>query len=267
MSSTPPERPDKRPLLFEEVYPLPRPIPNTVADSSRGGGSRASSESSESDLKNDLTDVDLYCLHCGYNLRGLSGDPRRCPECGQLSSLSELTLPAEMITRQLQRMESAPTGCVALALLMLVALLTSLLVLVELGLSATGFVASLFCLVMTGPLVALWRVSVDRFRSACMGKPGWSEVLFEYHLHGLGVCLILIFSFAPLLFFGMRHHASSPWPIRISEIVLFAGCASVVAWAPGIRRRCKAKMDILQREVAVKIAGEHLRERLSRRHW
>ncbi|MBN2447615.1 MAG: hypothetical protein JXO22_12855 [Phycisphaerae bacterium] len=34
-----------------------------------------------------MTDADvnrdnLECLHCGYSLRGLPGDPIRCPECG-----------------------------------------------------------------------------------------------------------------------------------------------------------------------------------------
>jgi uncharacterized protein YxjI len=27
-------------------------------------------------------DVDRFCLRCAYNLRGLAGDPVRCPECG-----------------------------------------------------------------------------------------------------------------------------------------------------------------------------------------
>jgi arginyl-tRNA synthetase len=35
-------------------------------------------------------DRDLYCPTCGYNLRGLSGDPIRCPECGRHMPRSEL---------------------------------------------------------------------------------------------------------------------------------------------------------------------------------
>jgi hypothetical protein len=29
----------------------------------------------------------IACVHCRYNLRGLSGNPLRCPECGQLTHL------------------------------------------------------------------------------------------------------------------------------------------------------------------------------------
>lgn len=56
--------------------------------------------------------VDLYCLECGYNLRGLSGDPRRCPECGYLNPVGELGLTAEAVSRQLRGFENAPMLCV-----------------------------------------------------------------------------------------------------------------------------------------------------------
>ena len=49
-------------------------------------------------------DRDLYCLTCGYNLRGLSGDPVRCPECGNLNPIGDVEIPAEIITKQLRRM-------------------------------------------------------------------------------------------------------------------------------------------------------------------
>lgn len=51
---------------------------------------------SEADWRLDPTseiDFDLFCLTCGYNLRGLRGDPVRCPECGDdHSSLTLLRL-------------------------------------------------------------------------------------------------------------------------------------------------------------------------------
>ena len=69
---------------------------------------------------------ELYCLTCGYNLRGLSGDPVRCPECGELNDLGSVHIPANLIKRALLNMETAPTLCTACALatIILVALLT-----------------------------------------------------------------------------------------------------------------------------------------------
>jgi hypothetical protein len=51
-------------------------------------------------------DQDLYCLTCGYNLRGLSGDPLRCPECGNPNDLGTAAIPAEMIRRAMRGMET-----------------------------------------------------------------------------------------------------------------------------------------------------------------
>ncbi len=41
---------------------------------------------------------DVHCAECGYNLRGLSGDPVRCPECGD-------GMPASEVVERLQRIE------------------------------------------------------------------------------------------------------------------------------------------------------------------
>jgi hypothetical protein len=50
-------------------------------------------------------DRDLYCLKCGYNLRGLSGDPVRCPECGYDNPIADVEIPADLIAAQLKKME------------------------------------------------------------------------------------------------------------------------------------------------------------------
>src|SRR5262249_22782403 len=59
------------------------------------------------------SEIDLYCLACGYNLRGLSGDPRRCPECGHLNPVGDLMVPASEIAKQLTAMETIPVVCVS----------------------------------------------------------------------------------------------------------------------------------------------------------
>ncbi len=45
---------------------------------------RISEEHSTSDIER------FFCIHCGYDLTGHSGDTRRCPECGKTTTLEEL---------------------------------------------------------------------------------------------------------------------------------------------------------------------------------
>ncbi len=210
---------------------------------------------------NDLADVDLYCLHCGYNLRGLSGDPRRCPECGKLSPISELTLPAEMIAKQLRRMESWPTICVGLALLLMLIFVINLLILVASGFSETAILCSSTVAFVPG---VYWLVGVQEFKSACMGKHGWSGVLLEYHLYGLGLCVLIILSLAVGFHLLGWHGWLGPWRAWAGVAIVITGCTSAALLAFRVHRRCKAKMDALQRDVALKLASEQLRRRLSR---
>lgn len=42
---------------------------------------------------------DARCMRCGYNLRGLSGDPIGCPECGFMNELRELDKRFSLRTR------------------------------------------------------------------------------------------------------------------------------------------------------------------------
>jgi hypothetical protein len=211
-----------------------------------------------------LIDVDLYCLHCGYNLRGLSGDPRRCPECGESSPLSELTLPAQAIATQLRGMETRPTACVGLALLLTLVLLISGPVLVASGFSGREIACSSSLVVILG---ICWLVQVQESQSACMGKPGWGQVLLEYHLYGLGLCLLMLASVVvPLLLIAQLRGPALSWTAVTGVAILIGGFAAVVVLAPRVRRRCKAKMDVLQRDVAVKLAAEHLHDRLTRPH-
>ncbi|MGQ9649493.1 MAG: hypothetical protein ACUVXJ_05250 [Phycisphaerae bacterium] len=212
----------------------------------------------------ELTDVDLYCLHCGYNLRGLSGDPRRCPECGLFSPLSAMTLPAEAITAQLRRMETWPTLCIVFVLLLMFSLTLG-----GLALAVSGPTKEV-CAALALPvliLVPLWLHGVSRFSSACMDKPGWWSVLVEYHLYGLALCLtVVVSSMLPLFRWLDRQSWNTSWPVDAAFLtVLIGGLAGVVILAPRARRRCKKRMDALQREVAVKLAGEYLQRVLSTR--
>ena len=131
-------------------------------------------------------DRDLYCLTCGYNLRGLSGDPLRCPECGKLNPLGDVEIPAEIISAQLRRMETAPALCV-----LAVVLSVPVHALFWIGLSQVaqfGFrdAGELFCPgIPAVALLLVWLGFAASFRSSCLGKFGWKAALGKYHFYGL----------------------------------------------------------------------------------
>lgn len=126
-------------------------------------------------------DEDLYCLSCGYNLRGLSGDPVRCPECGQFNDLGTVRLPAEAIHAALRDMETAPTWCVASAV-MLVAFSPLLLV----GKQVTLIGAILMFCCMCG-----WFVAYREMRKDYDDRPGWRSILLYYH-GAMALCLTVV---------------------------------------------------------------------------
>jgi hypothetical protein len=208
-------------------------------------------------------DTDLWCIECGYNLRGLSGDPRRCPECGCENPLGDVELPASLIRRQLRQMESAPTWCVAATVSGLPLLAVLVMVIAE-GPGGAG--EALVCTgVPTVFIIALWWMAVCRFKDSCRSRPGWRSALAMYHLYALALVLPVA---AGLIGAGLWVVERS-WH-RIDAMSCLAGIASVGFLAGAIllgrvvRRRLKQIIDPLQREAAVRIAREEVRRRLLR---
>jgi hypothetical protein len=216
--------------------------------------------------------IDLYCLNCGYNLRGLSGDPRRCPECGHLNPMGDLELPAEIISRQLRKMETWPAVCVTAVLLAGASLVASMSVLAMVT-EIVGFdeVMPMLFFSSAGVLLPMivWLVGVRRFRKSCMRKPGWAGTLWRYHLYGLSLSLLVIAAVAvPVAPFLNRDVGVLPGTgglysglvigitIAFMVFILLAG-RRIQRWANG-------DMETLQREVAVTLARDALRKALRR---
>jgi len=213
----------------------------------------------ESTPPDDLTNIDLYCLHCGYNLRGLSGDPRRCPECGKLSPL---TPSEDMIARELHKMETWPTACVGASALLLGSLVFPALACWGFILVTHAFACCLLALAISFPV---WFGAMEQFASDCMYKPGWKVVLAQYHLYGVILCLFLAAAVGLcfwLLWRLLRSHDEFIGLIGLAAL-LTAG-ALVLPLARRIRRQCAARMKVLQHEVAATRAKVNLHGRLSR---
>jgi hypothetical protein len=221
-------------------------------------------------------DRDLYCLTCGYNLRGHSGDPVRCPECGNLNPMSEITLPAELISAQLRRMESAPATCVGTLLLFFTAQALfwwGLFYARRHPCPDAGVIPCCAGIASFGALVA-WMWSVYSFRSSCLGKPGWLGVLVTYHLCGLVGGGAIIGAMALATWF-LWPGLSSDWAIAAAEhaivvSVLFGLClAGTLVLVKKLYARLTQDMHILQREVATTLVRDRVRRKLhqSRRGW
>lgn len=208
-------------------------------------------------------DIDLYCLNCGYNLRGLSGDPRRCPECGYFNPVGDLELPAPLITAQIRRMETAPAVCVASALCGTIFLILFVL---ETTQGVSGHEGMLLFFGLPALISAgVWVNSVSSFRASCLGKAGWGAALRRYHLYGLATALPLAVGLPALTILTMRDRTIS-WAIsRALSLLLIGGMIGflffVGRWA---QRRAVEDMQPLQREVAVTLARRRLREALAR---
>ena len=210
---------------------------------------------------------DLYCLKCGYNLRGLSGDPVRCPECGFLNPVEIAEIPAEAIKRQLKRMETAPALSAAVTAILVCLCIPPIMSYRERGGIDSNVVACsllpflVFCVV--------WIFTVDSFCKACQERPGWLFLLVRYQVVALAMMAatagIIIGSVGLLDQFHNHDNA-------IVMLCLGGGFVTILVVFYGvfrpIHRWLKQPMEKMQRQAAVEIAKREIREKMTkRRTW
>ena len=207
--------------------------------------------------------VDFYCSGCGYNLRGLTGDPKRCPECFHLNPISDLLVPAEAITRQLRKLEIAPVACVA-AILMLAAGVTAAILL--------GAPGGLCCLVaMLVPAPSVWLLGADSFARSCRCSAGWRRALARFHVYGLlmfaagiGIPLLLLWIVVSYL----RERWGGDIGPAVVPALLVSGVSFAVLYFVAVRplyHMAKSGFKGLQQQTAVEMARELHRADLRRR--
>lgn len=211
-------------------------------------------------------DRDLYCLICGYNLRGLKGDPVRCPECGAVNSPGGAYVPTRFISQQVRRMERDIEQ-------MLFALLGGLVfqalfwlwVWAEGGLLvAPGFVC--VGIPAFGGL-ALWGAGCARARAYCGGRAGWARALLQHHVWSLLQVLLVIAAAAvcicPALFVSWKTQVWFAIPVAIACVV-----GASVVWVFVHRRlhkRAWAALLSLSEDVLTDRAREAMRNRMAQK--
>lgn len=219
-----------------------------------------------------LDDIDIYCLNCGYNLRGLSGDPRRCPECFFMNPMGDAILPASLISEQLSLLETAPASAVGYAYLTAVFLLMPILLNVWWLLRGDNLMLKPFvvCVISAFATFVGWLLSARAFRDSCLRDPAWKGVLLRYHLVGFGsvtLVLLVVFPLAWLLavFVKPSPYTSKPsWVGIVSAATISGGAACILAkLGPRLSNLAKGKMEHLQRTVAIEIARRTLRKKLA----
>ncbi|MCB9849284.1 MAG: hypothetical protein H6817_01115 [Phycisphaerales bacterium] len=201
----------------------------------------------------DYGDWDLYCLRCGYNLRGQAGDPKRCPECGISNRVEDMVVSSDHIAKQLRKLESAPTYCFAAIL----AALTALFFIV-ISFDDPGFfkaTATIWAPAIVFAAIA-WPVGRRRFAASCLNQPACDLALFKYVLLGaaifvlafgalLGTCFVPV-SILSAVTGGGKSAATAIFLLVVPVLWVLAGI--------GVRKLYRVARGVLiplQREVAV----------------
>ena len=222
---------------------------------------------SESQPQSLEVTFDCECMECGYNLRGLSGEPVRCPECGHLNPVHEVHVTPEAIAWQLRRMET-PLAVCALATVLGIPLV-GLCVYVAFH-DLTFFSEGMFpcpAVSLFGLLIAWWSC-VMHFRDACECQPAWAPAFWRYQVRAVASAAFVaspILAGSLLLSHYSRGGGSGTQQVWIvlgvlAVVALVVGIAIVVA--PRMHRSLRKTIDPLVRETATQLAWESMRERM-----
>ena len=198
-------------------------------------------------------DTDLHCLECRYNLRGLSGDPVRCPECFHEYSVAELR--AAMTKRTISREERIQRHLETAGKLCALPVGVSLLV------APIGFLAPEWFRYVRMPFFSAagvtWLMGLLLFFAKCRTLSGWVLVLIKYNMwvvpaamvNFLIVCLGLFFSSA----LGIWLEATGPSAFWFGLLLGIGGVVFVLAYVRpmrGLTRRGRDALEPLARELA-----------------
>ena len=195
----------------------------------------------------------VVCIRCGYDLRGHSGDPCICPECGHQNSLADVRIPEKLIEKELRQLETTPTACI-----------------VGFGLCVTGvifFALGTFAagLIVGGIGSLVWLTCSVYFGMMCGFRHGWLAVLLWFHL----ASILTVFVLAAVTFALMAlyvYELIPEWALLVIMIVIglggmfsttrrlvFGVCSSLgCGRVSGPYEHARARLGCVYRETAVR---------------
>ncbi|MCG3127888.1 MAG: hypothetical protein CHACPFDD_02761 [Phycisphaerae bacterium] len=213
-----------------------------------------------------VVELDLYCLRCGYNLRGLAGDPVRCPECFFANPVGDAMPPAGMISQQLRKLETSPTFCFV-GLVGLVGALTIAIVSAMTGTLGDGS-PGLVCLGV--PSLAFFSLGLARFRATCGNNPAWRAALLRYQLCASAMFASLLIPIAGAIaahatVSRLEQYRSIGESLPDVASAVTAALLLIPTWMGCVRPLYEAACAVihpLQRELAISMVRDYTRRRM-----
>ncbi len=211
-----------------------------------------------SDQDTNADALDLFCLSCGYNLRGQSGDPRRCPECGHENRMIDLQVPAKQIRKALRRLESGAAMCGVSAATSLLWVGPLLVVMFNPQSTPPPLGAWVFVGGLGAGSVAGFALGLVHFRQSCASNPRWLSAILSF---SAVACLIAAAGMTAIVAgIWSLTIVSATWPVvfTVDFFLRVGGAAALLVPIPWLYRAAKRSIHPLQRETAAKYAREHL---------
>lgn len=175
---------------------------------------------------------DAPCLACGYNLRGLSGDPIRCPECGADNYSAHIPVPGDLVEVEIVGMHAGVFGSALVLGFVLVGTVVMIWAYVLLKGRTSSDVWGC-CVPGQMGAVLLWAVTAAAFGRNCGWRPGWFWALMRYQLTvALMAGMICGMIAVPLAFMlkgvGLAQSAGGTALLTLSMTPIGAGVATIV---------------------------------------
>ncbi len=188
---------------------------------------------------------DIRCAGCGYDLRGLPGDPVQCPECGALvgrsaATAKELQVQAARFVARRKRLEVGPNLC-------------------AIAIGAATFFSGLFMAfpdffepIRLPPYVTclvIWIAGLLLFVVQGHGFPRWFRAFLSHQVYGvlaaLGNSLLILGAFVGAL--ALLAATESLPCLVIPALPIAVACVLLIRPMRWFSRRASVELDALAR--------------------